>query len=244
MKIQKLFLNAPTGVVLTSAYLERWGITPQLAQKYKKSGWLERLGVGAYQRKEEPISWEGALWAIQQDKKVFLAGKSALEIQGYEHFLSFGRRPLDVSYEEKFTPPLWLKSNSFGVNWHFLKTPLKTGSLLNEVMISQIPLKVSCLEQAILECCAWIPKYDTFEEVRYFMESLVSLRPEILQNLLEEKCSYKVRRVFLFLAERTGHPWFRELNISRLSLGDHKIQIQKRGVYNAKYLMTVPKGLL
>ncbi len=244
MKIQKLFFESPGGVVLTSAYLERLGITPQLAQKYKKSGWLEWLGTGAYYRKHEPVSWEGALWGIQQDKKVFLAGKSALEIQGYEHFLSFGRRNLDVAYEKKFTPPLWLKSNPLGADWHFSKTPLKTVPLLNEVMVTQISLKASCLEQAILECCAWIPKYYTFEEVGYFMESLTSLRPKILQNLLEEGCSFKTKRVFLFLAERAQHAWFNELKTSRLSLGDHKIQIQREGVYNSKYLMTVPKGLL
>ncbi|HQS84266.1 MAG: hypothetical protein B7Y25_05035 [Alphaproteobacteria bacterium 16-39-46] len=242
MKIQKLFFNLPAGVVLTSAYLEKMGITPQLVQKYKKSGWLERLGGGAYFRKQESISWEGALWAIQQNKKVFLAGKSALEIQGYEHFLSFGNRNLDIAYEEKFASPLWLRSNPLGAAWHFSKAPLKTVPLLNEVMVNQISLSVSCLEQAILECCAWLPKYYTFEEVGYFMESLTSLRPEILQNLLEKGCSFKARRVFLFLAERTKHSWFRELNTSKLSLGDHKIQIQKRGIFNAKYLMTVPKG--
>ncbi len=73
------------------------------------------------------------------------------------------------------------------------------------------------------------------------MENFTSLRPEILQNLLEKGCSFKARRVFLFLAERIKHAWFHELNISKLSLGNHKIQIQKRGIFNAKYLMTVPK---
>lgn len=59
IKIQYLLNNWPKGQVVTSAWLNRMGISRQLTQRYQQSGWVEALGVGAYKRPKEPVEWQG-----------------------------------------------------------------------------------------------------------------------------------------------------------------------------------------
>lgn len=40
------------------------------------------------------------------------------------------------------------------------------------------------------------------------MEGLNNLRPNQVQDLLEKCESVKVKRLFLYLAEKAGHEWF------------------------------------
>jgi hypothetical protein len=72
-------------------------------------------------------------------------------------------------------------------------------------------------------------------------EGLTSLDPEVVQRLLEDCRSYKVRRVFLFLARQSGHAWFSKLDPSKIDLGKGKREVVKGGRYDAEYLITVPR---
>ena len=80
------------------------------------------------------------------------------------------------------------------------------------------------------------------------MEGLVALRPALLQPLLEACRSVKVKRLFpfpfslfLYLADSTNPPWFRELDASRIELGSGKRVIVKGGVLVPHYGITVPR---
>ncbi|MCW9705737.1 AbiEi antitoxin N-terminal domain-containing protein [Fodinibius salsisoli] len=42
------------------------GVYKQLADVYETSGWLERIGRGAYKRKGNDLLWEGGLYALQK----------------------------------------------------------------------------------------------------------------------------------------------------------------------------------
>ena len=75
------------------------------------------------------------------------------------------------------------------------------------------------------------------------MEQLTVLRADLLQLLLEEVEHYRVRRLFLYMAEKAGHAWFDDLDVSRIDIGSHKHQLVKDGAYVAKYKMTIPKEL-
>ena len=59
------------------------------------------------------------------------------------------------------------------------------------------------------------------------MEMLNGLRPELMQTLLEECKSVKVKRLFLFMAEKAEHAWFSDLDLSKISLGTGKRAIVK-----------------
>ena len=50
-------------------------------------------------------------------------------------------------------------------------------------------------------------------EVFELMEGLDSLRPATIQTLLEDCTSVKVRRLFLYLAYKSGHEWLSYINL-------------------------------
>jgi hypothetical protein len=81
-------------------------------------------------------------------------------------------------------------------------------------------------------------------ECAQVMEGLTTLRPKILQPLLEKCSSIKVKRLFLYLASRAGHDWFKRLDPSKLELGSGDRTITKGGVYVAQYGITVPQELV
>jgi hypothetical protein len=75
------------------------------------------------------------------------------------------------------------------------------------------------------------------------MENLVTLRPKVVQNLLEMCRSVKVKRLFLFLAQKADLPWFTKLNTANLDLGKGKRMIVKDGALDKTYEITVPREL-
>jgi hypothetical protein len=55
--------------------------------------------------------------------------------------------------------------------------------------------------------------------------------------------SIKVKRLFLYLAEGHGHPWFERLDLNALDLGKGNRSIVVGGRLDPKYQITVPVGL-
>ena len=80
-------------------------------------------------------------------------------------------------------------------------------------------------------------------EVFELMEGLNNLRPATVQKLLEGCTSMKVKRLFLYLADKAGHEWLSYIDLDKVDLGSGKRAIVSDGVYVAKYQITVPKAL-
>ena len=49
--------------------------------------------------------------------------------------------------------------------------------------------------------------------------------------------------MFLYMAEKAGHYWYDELDLSKIKLGTSKLQLVQNGIYISKYKITVPKEL-
>ena len=64
-KINQLLQQWPSGSVATLRWLNSRGVDHRLADKYVQSGWLERLGHGAYKRAGATVDWAGAVHALQ-----------------------------------------------------------------------------------------------------------------------------------------------------------------------------------
>ena len=92
-----------------------------------------------------------------------------------------------------------------------------------------------------MEMLYFVPSLQGFDEAMKIMEMLTSLRPELVQHLLEVCNSIKVKRLFLYMAEKQNHFWFEQLNQDKIDLGRGKRSIVKKGVFNKKYQITVPK---
>jgi hypothetical protein len=76
------------------------------------------------------------------------------------------------------------------------------------------------------------------------MEGLATLRPKLVQQLLEACRSVKVKRLFAALAEAGGHRWFAKLDFTRVDLGQGKRQIVPGGRLHPKYLVTLPAEMV
>jgi hypothetical protein len=92
-----------------------------------------------------------------------------------------------------------------------------------------------------MEMLYLVPKFYTFDEAYLIMEGLTTLRSDLLQNFLEKCRSVKVKRMFLYMAERNDHQWFADLDIKKIDLGRGKRAIVENGRLNSKYSITVPK---
>lgn len=101
---------------------------------------------------------------------------------------------------------------------------------------------ISSPERAILEALYQVPKEQDFQEAYYLIEGLVDIRPKLMQTLLEECKSIKVKRLFLFLAQRANLPILKKLNLELIDLGSGKRVIVKDGKFDSDYQITYPRG--
>jgi hypothetical protein len=92
----------------------------------------------------------------------------------------------------------------------------------------------------VLEYLDGFPEDGSFEEARELVEGLTTLRPEVLQSLLEMCSSVKVKRMFLYLADQAKHSWRTELKDQRIELGSGKRSLVREGKFDARYQITVP----
>jgi hypothetical protein len=72
---------------------------------------------------------------------------------------------------------------------------------------------------------------------------MADLRAEIVQKLLENCNSVKVKRIFLYLADCLEHPWVSRIDMTKISLGQGKRAVVKGGVFNKKYKLSVPREI-
>lgn len=236
--------NWPSGTVVTTEWLVKQGVSRQLANSYKKSGWIESYGMGAYKRPHETITWMGALFALQKfgGYDIHVGGKTALEMLGLGHYVRKKRNSKVILWkkpDEKL--PKWFTNSNWDTTIEIRSANLfENQESRTEVQINGLALKVSSAEQAIFEYLHDVPRSEGWDEASYLMENLVSLRPIILQSLLEKCNSIKLKRLFLYLADKQGHNWFNKLEISHINLGLGKRQIIKGGRLDKKYEITVP----
>ena len=104
-------------------------------------------------------------------------------------------------------------------------------------------LTMSVPERAILEMIDELPHHESFHHVDVVMEGLANLRPQLLGKLLRECKSVKVKRLFLWYADRHGHAWFKHLDQSSIDLGKGKRQLVPQGHFDSRYQITLPMEL-
>lgn len=250
-KLNILLKVWPPGTVAVLPWLKEQGVYQQLAYKYEQSSWIKRIGEGAYIRDGEIVPWTGGVYALQNqlDLPIHVGGKTALAMNGFSHFLSpRGKTPVYLFSDPATTRlPAWFRNYKWETKilhkMPHLFTRSTKDSTLTTILVERYELRVSSPERAILEVLHLVPQEQSFVEAKHLMESLTSLRPDVVQSLLERCKSIKAKRLFLFLAEITGQPWFSKLRLTKIDLGKGKRLIVKGGSFNAKYQITFPKEL-
>ena len=246
-KIQKLLaLHRPNTVDLAS-WLEQQGISRDLQKRYRRGGWLTAVGPGAYMRPGENVQWQGGLFAIQSQAKlpVHLGAISALAIQGLSHYLRLGKSAVWLFSPRKTTLPAWFKQRDWGVQIEHVQTSILPPTLgLNNHNEQTFAIRLSSPERAMLECLHLAPKKFDLIECFQVMEGLVNLRPKLVQELLMACTSIKAKRLFVYLAEKAGHPWLSLVDLSDVKFGSGDRSLAQGGVYVAKYKIVLPESLI
>ena len=238
--------DLPRGIVLTTSFLKKKGLTKQLLTYYQKTNWLNKIASGAYIMQKDEVDWLGGIYALQYQlgKDIHVGGRTALELQGYAHYITKTLRLAVLWAPQGVTLPRWYLKR----NWE-KKILFKATNLFGVDVISgftqhshkSFTVRISSPERAALEMVSMVPDAQGFDEAARIMESLMTLRPDVVQTLLQDCRSVKAKRLFLYMAEWAGHEWLVDLNMEKLDIGSGKRQIVAGGVLDRKFGITVPR---
>lgn len=244
-KLKNLLEEHTPGTVILASWLEKKGISHDLQKYYRRSGWLESVGTGAFKRPKDLVQWQGALFAVQTQANlpVHVGGPSALSLQGFAHYVRLGEETIYL-FSPQIKLPAWFLKYNWQTKIEHIKTsmlPTETGLINHEE--KNFSILISAPERAILECLYLAPDQFDLVECYQLFEGLANLRPRLLQDLLELCNSVKVKRLFLYMAHKAKHQWLSFIDLSKISLGHGDRSVVKGGIYVSQFNISIPKEL-
>lgn len=246
-KINHLMQSQPYGIVLLSSWLKQQGYSLGLQKRYKQSQWLKSIGTGAMKRKGDEVGIEGAIFALQTqlNMSVHIGGKSALALLGKSHYLALDNKEITLFGQANEKLPKWFSDYHWKQKLQYHPSNFLPADL-NMVKFEpgNFFISISGATRALMECLYLAPKEQSLAEGYELMEGLNNLAPATVQAALEQCNSVKVKRLFLFMAEKAGHSWFKYLTYDKIDLGKGKRSLVTDGVYVPQYEITVPKELV
>jgi hypothetical protein len=267
--------SLPEGLVADAAWLEKHGYSRSLRNKYVAHGWLDQVARGVYRRPapklqkeagQEGLRWQAVAISLQTllGCPYTVGGRTALELQGFAHYLS--GHPREIHFYGTGKPPGWVTKLKLENRFVFhnaerlfrreagraqlSKRSKGSGNdLLQSSYVRQPwgqwewPLTMSSPERAILELLDEVPQRETFHQADVLMEGLRNLSPRRLQTLIVACRSVKVKRLFLWFAERHRHAWLKKLDRKQINLGRGKRMLVRGGKLDATFNITVPESI-
>lgn len=221
----------PQGMPVTSSQLEQWGISRQLAHRYVQSGWFESLGYGYYLRPGDILTQTGAVAGLEmQGVAVHIGGKTALSLQGVAHYLAMGKEKLFLYGAARKNLPAWF-TRQFPCEVRLSRLFKEENLLEKRLYVRRLEENEPCSpfvsepERALLEMLDGVPQKQSLDEARKIMEPLYTLRPKVVQALLETCTRIKVKRLFFSIADELKLPVLKQLNLSRIDFGAPSVYI-------------------
>jgi hypothetical protein len=257
-KLKPLLRDLPAGYLVDAAWLVARDIDRKSIFNYERHGWLEKVVRGVYRRpsndlfsSESDDDWLKTVLSIQHlmNWSCHVGGKTALGLAGFEHYVSFQGARLIYLYG---STPKWIKripaAGQFELRTNALFHTPKLGiSGLTEEDASDKSsdskprtLVQSKPERAILEWLNELPDKATFHAIDMAFESLSTLRPKLLADLLNDCRSIKVKRLFFVFADRHNHAWRKYLQPDDYDLGSGPRALVEGGKMHAQYRIYVP----
>lgn len=245
-KLKAVFLDWTAHSVVTHPWLRARGVSPDLSRSYVNNGWLERLGNGTFKRPGDRLSWQGALHSLQSQLglEVHAGALTALAAEGHRHYARAGKDTVFLFSQTGTALPKWFREYPWPERMNLTQTRfLPQGLGVRSADLGGFSVKASAPERAILEALHLGPREVDLVEISEIVEGLRTLRPKLMQDLLEGCSSVKVKRLFLYIAARAGLPVVRHLNRERITLGSGDRMTVRGGVYIPEYRLTVPREL-
>lgn len=270
--LNRLERDLPEGLLVDTAWLRKRGYSRQLLNHYVGSGWLSQPARGVYWRPRGELKWQLVVISLQAllKRSLVVGGRTALELQGYAHYLSHGLKEVHLYGPQP--PPGWLSKLKFDVrfryhndrklfrndpgtrglsslSWDLKKDAARSNDPIHGSWLVQPwgqwdwPLTLSTPERGLLELLDELPTRESFHQTDALMESLSNLSPRRLQKLLAGCRSVKVKRLFFFFADRHKHAWLKRLDKNAVDLGEGKRMLVKKGKLNKAYQITVPEDM-
>lgn len=233
--------------IATTHWLLEQGVSAQLAKRYVESGWMEPIGHGAYKKAADGLIWQSGVHALQVQLEipVHVGGLSALSYHGVSHYLRLGKEPLFLFVPPAIHLPKWFNNYDWGRVMVVVRTSfLPQAAGIKSYQEQNIKINYAIVERAVLELLYLAPKQIDILECYQIVEGLHNLRPNLLQTLLEGCSSVKVKRLFLFMAEKAQLPAMKYLNVEKIDLGKGDRSIVKHGKYDSKYQLVLPEELV
>ena len=244
-KLNRLLQYWQAGGLLFSSWLNKNGYSAQLMQQYRRSGWFSMLAKGVMYRTGDKLSSYASIssYNTQVNKAFYVGAHSALELSGFNHYVPMGKPVLMIGYPIHENIPHWMQSTVFENELKFFSTKVFLKPQLTTFKQGNSEILTSVPEQAFLECLLLTPNQYAYIDVFYIMEQLTTLRPQVVQQLLENTENMKIKRLFLYMAEKARHDWYSRLDKSKIELGTGKYKLVDNGVYLPAYMITIPKEL-
>jgi hypothetical protein len=188
----------------------------------------------------------GGVFALQSQlgMRVHVGGVTALHLKGFGQYIPLGGSELVYLFsdaQEKL--PSWFRQRPWKnpVAYHCVRLFDNSQDVgFFDADRGSFAVRASSPERAILEVMHLATTNDAFDYALELFEGLTTLRPTVLQKLLEECRSVKVKRLFLWAGEQANYGWFERLDASRVDLGKGKRTIYSGGKLDKKYQITVP----
>lgn len=220
-----------------------------------------------------PLHWQHVVLSLQivMERSIVIGGRTALRLHGFSHYTS-SSEPREVHLYGDAQAPGWLKKLPIETAFVFHNArklfraePIaKSFETLNAILSSDEPdfhmpihgsltwtyigdwlwpLVLSTPERAVLELLDELPDKETFHQADVLIAGCTTLSPKRLNRLLEECRSVKVKRLFLWFADRHRHAWSAQLDRDHIDLGAGKRMLARGGRFDPKYQITVPENL-
>jgi hypothetical protein len=252
-KLNALEQTLPQGLLVDAQWMEERGYSTSLRSQYVAAGWLVQPVRGTYKRPLGDLTWQKVVVSLQSllHRDLMVGGRTALELQGFAHYLT-ASGPTTIHLYGQKSAPGWLTKLPLKERFLFHRTqtlfkhPLSPEqSTLSQYTTSNsdIPLKMSTPERAFIELLDELPNNESFHQVDMLVEGLRPLSPKRLQMLLEGCRSIKVKRLFFWFSDRHRQPWLDQLDRKKIDLGTGKRMLVKGGTLDPKYHITVPSDL-
>lgn len=266
--LNRLERELPEGVLVDAAWLKSHDYSRQLLNHYVRARWLEQPTRGVYRRPRSLLTWQQVVISIQAflGYPLIAGGRTALELQGYAHYLSHETKQVHLYGPKR--PPGWLSKLRLGVRFAYhndrklfrsnlvvsqlqtLSEARKNSKQSVDGSLTELPwgqwewpLILSTPERALLELLDDLPNRETFHQVDMLVQGMTNLSPRRLQKLLADCKNVKVKRLFFFFADRHQHAWLKRLKKEDFDFGKGKRMLVKGGKFDRAHQITVPADL-
>ncbi|HFE37467.1 MAG TPA: hypothetical protein ENK06_03470, partial [Gammaproteobacteria bacterium] len=206
-KLNRLERALPEGLLVDASWLEQRGYYGSQRSQYVSAGWLDQPARGVFCRPRGAVSWEQVVISLQTLLKfpVSVGGRSALELQGYAHYLPQSQKSIYLYCDKKlpswvfkldieqtfishnrlrYLPEVKIPSKALSLDNHLSESEVLDGALrINRWGQWKWPLVMSTPERAYLELLDELPQKETFHMADVIMEGLVNLSPRRMQSL-------------------------------------------------------------